>query len=488
MKKASIYILMITVIIASCTSDFEEYDAPKTTSSQIKPDHLFTRSLVTGSGLSVGIWQLVHQTAGSVYSQQLANIKPGFTSDNYEPSPGNSVWDWYYARSSFASLNLNSQTISLARDQQNPVKEACARIWQVYMYQLVTDMYGDIPYSESFLSAKPKFDNQKDVYVDMLNELKESLALLNENKGKGYEGYNESDVLFNGDLNKWERFAGTLTLRLALRVSNVAEAELTIPYLSQLNIGNTMQTNEDIAQIIPDANGPTYHVKNPLKYVKSWQEVRLSKTMADILNGHGDPRLQVFAAPNKEGDYVGLENGQSQDELNLKYNSFYKPMFSNIGEFFIQDSSPHYLVTYAESCFLKAEAAQKGYISGNAEQFYNEGIIASFEQLGITDDSILTAYLSGTAKLKSTTALQQIYEQRWLALFPNGNEAWNLVRRTGYPVINELIYNWPNNSEMPRRKPYPVAERRYNEDQYNLAVERMGGDSQYTRVWWDAGN
>lgn len=481
-------LIIVAIFFSACTKDFEEYDRPKTTSDQIKPDFLFTRAQVTGSGLSVGIWQLIHQTSGSVYAQHFANIKPGFTSDNYEPSPGNSVWDWYYARNSFASLNLNYQTINLAREQGNPIKEAVARIWQVYMYQMITDMYGDIPYSEAFVNSKPSYDRQEDIYADLLNELAESMELIAQNRDRNFEGYGEADVFYQGDLTKWERFAGSLMMRLALRASNVAEGTLTIPYLSELDLSKTMQAVTDGAQIIPDADGPTYHVRNPMDYVYGWQEVRLSKTMTDFMEVYQDPRLQVFAEPNIHGEYPGLPNGQDQDDLNLLYNSFYQPEFCNIGSFFTQDETPHYLITYAEVCFMKAEAAAKGYIAGNAQAYYEEGIRASFEQFGITDPSVLDAYLNGAAAFSASNALELIYTQRWIALFPNGNEAWNLVRRTGYPQLQNPVYTWPDNPDMPRRVPYPVAERRYNADQYNAAVSNMGGDSQYTRVWWDGGN
>ena len=488
MKKIFIYLAFASLVFLGCTDNFEELDKPKTTAAVIEPDYLFTRALVTGSGLSVGVWQLVHQTSGSGYAQHWANIKPGFTYDSYEPGPNNTVWEWYYSRAYFASLNLNHNARNLTIELENPIKESCVRIWQVYMYQLVTDMYGDIPYSAAFVESKPWFDNQKDIYVDMLKELKESAEILNLNKDKGYKGFAEADVLYQGDLDKWIKFANTLTLRIALRCSNVAETELTIPYLESLDLAQTIQSNDDMVKILPDKEGPTYHVKNPLKYVYGWDEVRLSKTMFDLLDVNNDPRLQIYAEPNEDGEYVGLENGQPQDELSLKYNDYYKPKFCNIGEFFIQDETPHYLLTYAEACFLKAEAAQKGYISGNAEDFYNEGIAASFEQFGISDAVVLTDYLNGTAKFNSSNVLQQIYEQRWIALYPNGNEAWNLVRRTGYPVMSTPLYTWPDNPEMPRRQQYPTSEKRYNVKNYDAATDRMGGDSQYVKVWWDGGN
>ncbi len=488
MKKIILYTIAIVSILWGCTDEFEEMDRPKTGSEQIEPDYLFTRALVTGSGLSVGVWQLVNQTAGSVYAQHLTNIKPGFTSDNYEPSPGNTVWDWYYARAYFAPLNLNYNVIQLSKKLENPIKEACGRIWQVYMYQLVTDMYGDIPYDQAFVSIKPSFDNQKDIYANMLKELKESMDLIAQNAGKGYVGYGEADVVFMGDVAKWERFAGSLMMRIALRASNVAEDEMTKMYLSQLDLTKTMQSNSDMVKVIPDPAGPTYHVKNPLKYVYGWQEVRISKTMFDLLNDNADPRLQVYAEPNVDGEYVGLQNGQSQDELSLNYSTVYQPKYCNLGEFFLQDETPHFVFTYAEACFLKAEAAQRGYIAGSAQQFYEQGLRASLEQFGVIDTEVQNAFINGNAKFNSSKALQQIYEQRWIALFPNGNEAWNLVRRTGFPALDTPIYTWPDNPDMPRRLPYPVNERRYNVDKYQAAVDRMGGDSQYTRVWWDGGN
>lgn len=488
MNKHIIPLLVASLFMAACTKDFEEIDKPTTTSTNIDPKYLFTRALVTGSGISVANWQYLHQLSGSVWAQHFANIKPGFTWDNYEPTSGDDIWDWYYARSGFASIYLNYHVVNLSQAQQNPIKEACARIWRVYMYQLLTDFYGDLPYFDAFETAKPKFDPQQEIYADMLNELKAAVVQIIENKDKGYEGYGEADVLYNGDLDKWVRFANSLILRLALRVSNVAASQMTIPALSGLDVTQTMQSNSDMALMMPDPNGPTYHVKNPLVFVYSWNEVRLSKNLFDHLSQFNDPRLEIFAEPNANGEYVGLENGQLQEELSANYTDYYRPEFCNIGSFFIQPNTPHYLFTYAETCFLLAEAAHKGWVAGSAEAYYNQGIRASFNQFGIEDESVITDYLNGAAKYDASKALEQIYTQRWIALFPNGHEAWSVVRQTGFPQMMQPVYTYPGNNQMPRRKSYPVNERRYNADNYNSAVSRMGGDSQYTRVWWDGGN
>jgi len=487
MKRIFHSFIIVSVLFAtvSCTEDFQEIDEPKTTSEKIDPQYLFTRSLVTGSGLSVGVWQLVHQTAGSVYAQHWANINPDFTSGNYEPSPGNTVWNWYYSRKYFAPLNLNYRVIKLAREEGNPIKEGCARIWNVYMYQLLTDMYGDIPYFQDFEQAKPPFDPQQEIYTDMLEELREAVAQLEANKNKGFEGNGQADVLYQGDLDKWIRFANTLGMRIALRASNAAPQDITADWFDKMDLAKTMQANADMASINPDPDGPTYHVKNPLTYVYGWHEVRISETLMNYLKGWNDPRLSKYAEANADSAYQGLPSGQPKDSLSLGYSDHYKPDYCNIGPFFTRDESPHYLLTYAEACFLKAEAAVKGYINGSAEAYYNAGIRASFGQFGINDPALQDAYLQGEAQYDETKALEQIITQRWIALYPNGHEAWSVVRRTGIPQMMEPVYTFPGNDEMPRRIPYPVDERRYNNAHYQEAVEQMGGDSQYTRMWWD---
>lgn len=492
MKKNLIYMALAGIFtITACTKDFEELDRPKTTSEQIDPNSLFTRSLVTGSGLSVGVWQWMHQISGSVYAQHLTNIQVGanFTSDNYEPRAWNLVWDWYYARANFAPIHYNYHVIKLSQELENPIKEAVARIWNVYMVQQVTDMYGDIPYFDAFEKIRPAFDAQKDIYLDLLQELDLAVAMIRQFRDFGYPGYGAADVLYQGNLDHWIRFANAMTLRLALRASNTAEFNASIlPYIQKIDLSETMSSLQHGAFIIPDADGPTYHVKNPLAFVYGWHEVRMSKTMFDILDQLNDPRMQVFAEPNVDGDFVGLPNGQPHSLLSEQRDNYFKPKYCNLGQFFIQDNTPHYLLGWAESGFMKAEAAQRGFISGSAESFYNEGITASFHQFGITDAAVIDAYLNGPVKFDPAKALEQIWTQRWLALFPNGHEAWSVVRRTGFPHMNQPVYTFPGNEELPRRKPYPDAERQSNSENYQKAVARMGGDSQYTRLWWDGGN
>lgn len=482
-----IIIGLLAFFMLSCTERFEEYATPATTANMINPRYLFTRALVTGSGISVGIWQFKHQISGSYWAQHFANIQSNFWWDNFRPTPGDQIWNWYYAREHFAPLHLNYHVLKLSRQINNPIKEGKARIWNVYMFHFITDTYGDIPYFEAFESLTPRFDSQRDIYADMLKELEEAVQQLRTNRNLGFEGFGAADVLYNGNIDQWIRFGNTLLLRLALRVSNVAENELTRPFISRLNMAELLQSNADNAIMRPDPLGPTFHVRNPLPFVFNWHEVRMSNTMFEILSGNSDPRMQVMFNPNVNGVFRGLRNGQHPDTLSMRHTTFFRPQFSNIGNFFIQPQTPLFMLTFAEANFLRAEAISRGFASGDVRFFYEQGIRASFLQLGISDETIIQTYLNGNARFNPANALTQIYTQRWIALFPNGAEAWALVRQTGVPRMQQVVFHYPGNPEMPRRISFPVNERRFNTANYNNAVARMGGDSQYTRVWWDGG-
>jgi hypothetical protein len=484
--------IAILFFAAGCTKDFEELDRPKTTSNTIEPDALFTRTLVTGSGISAGVWQWMHQISGSVYAQHVANIQVGanFTSDNYEPRAWNVPWGWYYNTPNFASMTYNYHVLKLSRELDQPLKEAPARIWNTYLIQQVTDMYGDMPLTQAFENIRPEFDSQKDVYLFMLKELQEAVQQIEAlEEVQDAPRYGAADVLYYGDLDKWKRFANTMMLRLALRASNTAEFETEIrPYLTNMDVSLTMTSNDHMARILPDPAGPTYHVKNPLTFVASWNEIRMSKTMYDIFTGLNDPRMEVFFAPNAQGQYVGLENGLQHSYIQENRDTELIPNYNNYGEFLTNENTPHYLLTVAEAFLLKAEAAQRGFIGGSAEDYYNQAILSSFEQFGITDQQVIDDYINGPAKFDPANALEQIWTQRWIAVFPNGHEAWSIVRRTGVPEMMTPVYTFPGNDEMPRRKPFPDGESQYNNENYQAAVARMGGDTQYTRVWWDGGN
>lgn len=479
--------ILITTLVCglgllSCTSNFEELDFPKTTSVIIDPAPILTRSFVTGSGLSVGIWQNTNQLTTLDWVQYVATIKANFNTAHYEPEPANSVWSWWYSDDAFAGLHLCEHAIQLSQKIENVNYESIARIWRAYMFQYITDCYGDVPYSEAFKSTAPKYDSQEFIYKDLINQLQVAVATLSANKNSGYASLGSADVLFNGDLDKWIKFGNSMILRLAMQCSNVAADAITKPVLASIDWNNQslyISANEDNVKLIPDEGGATYHVKNPYSFVAAWDEMRISKTMYDRLVANEDPRMQIFMAPNVDGEYVGLPSGQKIEDLNAHYKDVYIPNYCDIGDYFIQGETPFVLYATSEVYFLLAEAAQKGFIQGDAPSLYKKAVRLSLELYNIPSDRI-QSFITRVPYNKDN-----LYIQFWLALFPNGPQSWNLVRRTGKPSIAPLIYHWPGNLEMPRRYSYSTDEIRYNPAKVQEAIERMGGDSQYTRIWWD---
>ncbi len=482
MKKIYIAFLMCGLGLTACTDHFEELDFPKTASVVIDPAPILTRSFVVGSGLSIGIWQNTNQLTTLDWVQYVSTIKANFTTAHYEPVPQTSIWSWWYSQESFAGLHLAYHAIELSKKVENPVYEAISRIWRAYMFQYMTDMYGDIPYSEAFESVSPKYDTQEFIYNDLISELKNSVQTLRDNKDAGYSSLGTADVFYNGDIDKWIKFGNSMLVRLAMQCSNVAAETITKPVLASLNLDdktNYISSNDDNLRLIPDASGPTYHVKNPYSYVDGWDEFRISENFYNRLKVNNDPRMTIYMAPNVNGQYVGLPSGQKLEDLNANYKSDYIPNYCDIGSYFVQDETPFVMLSASEMAFLLAEASSKGYIQGDAEQYYKEGIQLSMESYGIASADIET--------FKSNVPYNEdnLYTQFWISLFPNGPQSWNLVRRTGKPEISPLIYHWPGNEEMPRRYSYSEDEIRYNPDNVNEAIKRIGGDSQYTRVWWD---
>lgn len=486
-------IFIIVFGLPRCTKKFDAMDYPKTSSPVIDPSPLFTRTQVTGSGLSVGIWQQTNQLTTLDWVQYVSTIKYNFTQSIYEPVPQTQIWSWWYAQSSFAGLNLCYNTISLARQIKNPIQESIARIWRAYMFQFMTDMWGDIPYSQAFVTTQPKYDNQQFIYQDLIKELQESVASLTQNKNAGYKGYGNADVIYKGDINKWIKFANSMLLRLAMQCSNVAKDQMTVSVLSKINWNDATQyisSNDDNAVIIPDPNGPTFHVKNPYQFVcgdetlstpaKGWEEMRISSNFYNRMNSKNDPRMKIIMFPNNAGNYVGLPSGQNIANLTSNYNE-YVTNYCDMGAFFTGNVAPFVLMSATEINFLIAEAIHKGFISGSANDYYKKAIQANM-------DFYKVATADATTFITSVSFSEDnLYEQMWIGIFPNGPQAWNLVRRTGKPAILPLIETWPGNATMPRRWLYSNDEVLYNGINVKAAADRMGGDNQYTKVWWDGG-
>lgn len=484
-----IFYLAITLVAffpVSCTNDFEKIDFPTTSTISTEPDGLFTVATQRGSQTWF-MFDRAQRLMANLYVQY-NSINGGFPTDYYEPSFGifTDIWDRSYGDQSFefAPLFYVTKTVEICQERKNPHKEAMARIWRVFLFQRMTDMFGDIPYSEAFQKTKPKFDSQELIYEDFINELNISKELLA--TPGDYPSFGAADLIYAGDRNKWLRFANSLLLRIALRIVNVAP-EKTAAIIGGIKDGPFMQSNADNNKMVWDGSVSNIYFRNPILVTEVFNNTKMSSTIIDFLKINNDPRLSIYAKPAAtDGQYRGLDNGRDPEAESVNDDKFYDK-FSKIGSAFLDENGATLNMHYAEVCFLKAEAAWRGLMPGDPAKYYNDGIKAALELYKTVTEQEYLNYIGQEAiKYNDNNALERIITQKWVSLCMNGLEAWAEKRRTGFPILKPISFKGPvNDGAFPRRLVYSDSERRLNQGQLEVAVTRMGGDTQKVRVWWD---
>ncbi|WP_439585493.1 SusD/RagB family nutrient-binding outer membrane lipoprotein [Dyadobacter bucti] len=501
-------------IWGGCTSDFDEINTSKTSLTSLSPDelpYLFARAQQQAS-YAAGTYQTAQNLYADLFAQFFATTTANFQSDRYfmHPTWINSHWNPVYTQVVPQLKNLFRQT------DPGSSEYALASIWWVYSFHRVTDYYGPIPY---FAAGEPgdgvAYDAQELIYDDFFKRLATATTVL---KGKTSEKpYGNFDIVYGGDVNKWIKFANTLRLRLALRISKVdparakTEAEAAIA-------GGLLTDVADNAYMVKSLLGGD---NNGLATISGWGEFRMSASMESVLKGYDDPRIGIFFQPAfLTKTYEGLRNGLGPTELAVAANS--NDNTSNIGERWIRNTGAgsawdrqlavqQDVMHTAEAYFLLAEAAVNKWNTGTgtAQVFYEKGIEASMAGWGITGASV-TAYINSTktpvapgdqqnspalsnipVKWGATEAIQreQIGTQKWLALFPDGIEAWAEFRRSRFPKLYPVVHSV--NADVPttavvRRIPFILQEKQSNAAAVTEAVKLLNGpDNAATPLWWD---
>lgn len=483
MKIARYISLALLLAGPGCTDKFEEMNKDPRTATAIGPNLLFTGALRAGT-LNWDLYQIGQNLHADMYAQYFANNAPGFQTDRYESNPG---WIATYWNNYYSSFIINTQeAIRIAGQDPLAVnKVAQGRIWRAWLFHRVTDYWGDVPYFEAGGALNgnttPKYDPQEAIYTDMLKELGEAAAQLDP---AAASRYGAADILYNDNLDRWRKFANSLRLRLALRISNANPALARQVVTEVVTQNQLLGSNDDDARMVTFPTGQFIN-RNPLAILFNFNEFRVSKTMVDLLTALNDPRLPVYVAPvagTTPPVYRGLQNGLNAVQLGQP--EYARANFSNMGETIRAEGAPIDILTYPEVLFLRAEAALKGWGPGDAKTFYEAGIRASMSRRGVTSTEAVSAYLAQPAVAFDGT-LEQIITQKWLALYPNGIEAWAEYRRTGFPRLLPIPNPGETNGQVPSRVRYPAAEQTLNAESYQEAVSRQGPDVMTTKVWWD---
>ncbi|HYS60602.1 MAG TPA: SusD/RagB family nutrient-binding outer membrane lipoprotein [Gemmatimonadales bacterium] len=363
-----------------------------------------------------------------------------------------------------------------------PNWEAVGRIMKSYVFSVMTDAMGDIPYSEAFQERAlltPKYDTQQAIYTALFADLAKASQQIDP---AGF-GFKSGDIMYGGDMVEWRKFSNSLRLRLAMHLSNV-DATTAAAQAQAAVAAGVFTSNADNAQLMYLASAPDQNPVYTNVHVDKRDDYGMSKTLVDSMLGWNDPRLPIYAQPNDTtGAYQGLPNGLNDGAgPQLKF-------ISRFGTFWRETpAAPLALLTYSEVLFLEAEAAERGWITGNATQLYADAIRASMEQYGIATTAI-DAYLAQPRVVYATGAagLTQIAYQKWVSLFLQGMEGWTEVRRTGVPALvpgpNAVL------TKIPERLPYSDNEAVLNKANLDAAVaaQHFSSSTDLTTPLWFTG-
>ncbi len=500
---------------------------------------------------------------GCIYSaewtQQLSSIDWWHYYGRYEWSDGYSASFWDIYNSDRGAMRDITTCYDKWKDMDGMQTDwNMARIMRIYAYAKMSDLYGDIPYSEAGRPSHtgyPKYDTQEEIYTSMLKELQEAQA----NLGSGKAQMGTQDLYFQGDAAKWKKFANSLMLRLAMRLVKV-KPELAKQYAAQAVANGVMTSNDDNCKLNHAGGVTTNDSSEPFAKINAHEdrEFYIGSTFMKMLKDNKDPRLCLIAtvAPTQDGkQYTDIQKNNdglwsASDWGNMSFAAqdgmpvggysntadskffvgqadkrFNDPAFlKNYGAHFSSPNrctysdpeAPTFVVTYAQTELLMAEAAVRGYISGDAKTYYDNGVRAAFEQFaqfpdyagalsalnndptvglgtGATLAQYADAYLTAHP-FDRANALEQINEQYYINAFGDPHEVFANWRRSGFPVLQPapmakldgVSGTADDGFSIPRRFRYPTREGQVNSDNYKAAVSRLAhGDTFYSRVWWD---
>lgn len=498
--------LALLLITSSCDKGFDQLNVNPTAATALNPVFEFNNAMVNTAfpGSTLVFEEAIVQQMYSPNSGVLAG--GNFNIDNRGPTgPNAAIWQGYYQNVIRYLVDVITKTKT---DANRSNLYNMARIWKAYAFMVLTDSYGDVPYFQAgtgFLSSNvtPKYDAQQAIYDDIIKELTEATAALDATKPT-----EAGEITYGGDVAKWKRAGNSILLRAGMRLSKVN------PTLAQSTVqkavaGGVMQANTDNLVVRNDAN-----YKNPVGNTLNSTEAAnyyLTGYFVDYLKSTSDPRLASIAVR-----YVGAKSGPEQTAAKAsrdpsvqigmplgfdngtiparatadKLASFYDYSQldrTRLGRF----DAPTFLVTYAQTQLLLAEAAQRGWTTGSPASFYNAGVTAHMQQLGMADANsavpaaAIAAYLEANPYV-AARGLELINTQYWIASFLNGPEAFANFRRSGFPALvpnpypgKEIKGNFIN------RLSYPDSEISVNTANRQEAIGRQGPDNLDTRVWWD---
>jgi len=511
-KYISIIILaLVGLCFMQCTDAYDSYNKTGVSDEEMERDAYNMRTHLVNMQewvipQAAHAHQFTDQLLGGPYGGYFTDVSPGFNNRNFTTYAPENAW----SAPTFENTMTNSITsfYELVDMTDDPIFLSVAKVLKVMAMARVTDIYGPIPYTQfgSVGSLNVAYDSQQVVYEAMVAELNEAIGTMTEYQTSDFSSL--ADHYYGGRTLQWIKLANSVKLRLAIRMADVHTAfAKTAAEEAVLHPIGPMTSNADNA-VLTLVSGQS----NPYQvglYEWNGGDSRISADITSYMNGYNDPRMSAYFDESAFGGYIGFRNGApipSPQATGQQYSNMSLAM---------RTVSDMRIMCAAEVAFLKAEGALRGWnMGGNAKDFYEEGIALSFEQNGVggagaymnnaTDiparyiDPLGSFSFSGAPSTITIawdnaaafeTNLERIITQKWIAIYPDGIEAWSEFRRTGYPKLMPVLVN--NSSvvsteRMARRLRYPTSEYEGNLSNLQQAISNyLGGpDNMATDVWW----
>lgn len=499
---------MATLFFTGCTKDFEKVNVNPTNLSDLSTDALFTRTMIDVSGGEYEAWRgnLIYTTQ---FVQQFSSTAwPQGDKYFFDEGYSSALWDAYYGNSIKNLVNLVEKSKGKAEEVNY---NSAGRVLKVFAFLRLTDLYGDIPYSEASLGYlngifAPKYDAQKDILVDMIKELDEAAKAFD-----GTKPFKGDISSYNGNVALWKKAAYSLMVRVAMRMSK-ADAALAKDGVAKAVAGGVFTDYTEsfrinhLASVYDNPNSHVLGYYNGSRLELSSNSFKFSKTFIDLLKSNADPRLKILSVV-RTGDVTSPVVGTEDDNVAIQKglpsgtdpNTIPSPIatYSQLRSDFAKADVANILVSHAQTLLLLAEAVERNYITGNAEQLFRDGVKSAINEWklynapgALFNDAAINTFASTTVAYPTAGTLDQklaaINTQYYIASLLDGYESFANWRRSGYPALTPVNYQGNyTGGVIPRRLQYPASEAGLNKANLDAAIGRQGANNFVTKVWWD---
>lgn len=483
MKKKYILFIFIAALSIACTKNFDDFNIDKKNPSSVNGEALFTSAQlslvdqISTPNVNLNVFRLFAQYWTETTYTDEANydiVNRTIADFTFRSYYRDILKDFDEATKLISEQEaLNQEDEKIKKNKLNIIE-----LLNVYAYQNMVDIFGNIPYTEALNieNVLPKYDDAATIYTDLINRVNNALANLDEN----YGSFNEADLIYGGNVTAWIKFGNSLKLKLGITLADhdAAIAKSVV----ESAVDGVFESNDDNALLQYLSSPPNSNPIYDELVLTGRKDFVGANTIIDLMNNLEDPRLSAY--------FTLVDTSTETGVVKLAYlggiygESSPYALYSHIADNILEPTFPGILLTYDEVLFYLAEAAERGFtVPNSAEEYYNNAIAASFEFWNTEGAS---TYLA-KPEVAYTTApgdwKEKIATQAYIAFYTRGLEGWTIWRRLDHPTFN-MPPN-PVSDTIPTRFTYPINEQTLNPDNYKKAAAAMQGDELTTKIFWD---